>query len=58
MPKHPVDVLLDTLTAEVEKRVRSQIATNLRAFPHTVSMSGHCVFDVNTLAEMVEKGEL
>lgn len=54
----PVDALMSHLVEAVEERMRRQLADRLRAFTNAIEMAGHRVFDIDVLAEMIEKGEL
>jgi hypothetical protein len=43
---------------DVGQGTRNDIAKALRELTHTVSMAGHRVFDVDVLADMIERGIL
>lgn len=43
--------------AVLQTTERKAVADFLRAFPEAVTFGGHRVFDLDTLADMIEKGE-
>lgn len=44
-------------TEAIRRAEWAKVAAFLKAYPKAVTMAGHRVFDLDTLAEMIEKGE-